>query len=127
MKAVDVMTPNVISVSPDTAVMQAVRLMLQHHISGLPVIASDGKLVGIVTEGDLLHRVELGTQRRRSRWLEFLIGSGRLADEYAHASGRKVHDVMTRDVHSVTESTPLVRSEERRVGKECRGRTAAEQ
>ena len=107
MKAADVMTPNVISVSPDAAVMQAVRLMLQHHVSGLPVIAADGKLVGIVSEGDLLHRVEIGTQRRRSRWLEFLIGPGRLADEYAHACGRKVHEVMTRDVHWVTEATPL--------------------
>jgi CBS domain-containing protein len=107
MKAADVMTPNVISVSPDAAVTQAVRIMLQHHISGLPVVAADGSLAGMVTEGDLLHRVELGTERRRSRWLEFLVGPGKLADEYAHASGRKVQEVMTRDVRSVTETTPL--------------------
>ena len=107
MKAADVMTPGVISVAPDAPVMQAVRIMLQHHISGLPVVDAGGGLVGIVTEGDLLHRVEIGTQRRRSRWLEFLIGSGRLADEYAHACGRKVSEVMTRDVQAVHEDTPL--------------------
>jgi CBS domain-containing protein len=107
MKAADVMTPSVISIAPDAPVMQAVRIMLQHHISGLPVVDAGGGLVGIVTEGDLLRRVELGTQRRRSRWLEFLIGPGQLADEYAHASGRKVSEVMTRDVQAVHEDTPL--------------------
>jgi CBS domain-containing protein len=107
MKAADVMTPNVVTVPPDAPITQAVRIMLQHHISGLPVVDAGGNLVGIVTEADLLHRVELGTQRRRSRWLEFLIGPGRLADEYTHASGRKVHEVMTRDVHAVNEDAPL--------------------
>ena len=59
--------------------MQAVRLMLQYRISGLPVVDAKGHLVGIVTEGDFLRRGEIGTQRRRARWLEFLIGPGRLA------------------------------------------------
>src|SRR5512134_2649192 len=103
MKASDVMTPTILSVPPDAALMQAVRLMLQHHISGLPVVDADGKLVGIITEGDLLRRVEIGTQRKRPRWLEFLIGPGRLATEYAHACGRKVHEVMTREVHTVSD------------------------
>jgi CBS-domain-containing membrane protein len=107
MKASDVMTPTILSVPPDAALMQAVRLMLQHHISGLPVVDAAGKLVGIVTEGDLLRRVEIGTQRKRPRWLEFLIGPGRLATEYAHASGRKVHEVMTREVHTVSDDAPL--------------------
>jgi hypothetical protein len=64
-------------------------------------------VVGIVTEGDFLRRAELGTQRRRPRWLEFLIGPGRLASEYVHACGRKVKEIMTPDPHTITEGTPL--------------------
>src|ERR1700680_2785853 len=107
MKARDVMTPRVISIETDAPIMQAVRLMLQTRISGLPVVGPKGELVGIVTEGDFLRRGEIGTQRRRTRWLEFLIGPGRLADEYVHASGRKVDEVMTREPFTITEDTPL--------------------
>jgi CBS domain-containing protein len=107
MKARDIMTPQVISVEADASVMQAVRLMLQNRISGLPVVGAKGELVGVVTEGDFLRRGELGTQRRRSRWLEFLVGPGRLADEYVRASGRKVNEVMTPDPVTITEDTPL--------------------
>jgi len=106
MKAADIMTTEVFSIPPDAPLMQAVRTMLQHRISGLPVVET-GKLVGIVTEGDLLRRIEIGTQRQRPRWLEFLIGPGRLASEYAHARGRKVREVMSREVHAVSERTPL--------------------
>jgi CBS domain-containing protein len=117
MKAADVMTRLVVSVTPETPVAEAVRLMLQDNISGLPVVDSGGRLIGIVTEGDFLRRVETGTERRRPRWLEFLIGPGRLADEYVHAHGRKVEEVMTRDVVTVAADTPLdevVRLMERR-------------
>ncbi len=107
MKVRDVMTPRVISIEPDAPIMRAVRLMLQNRISGLPVVGSNGELVGMVTEGDFLRRGELGTQRRRSRWLEFLIGPGRLADEYVHTQGRKVEEVMTREPVTVTEDAPL--------------------
>jgi CBS domain-containing protein len=107
MRAVDVMTVDPVSISPDESIVEAIRLMLQRKFSGLPVVDSAGALVGIVTEGDLLRRAETGTQRKRPRWIEFLIGSGRLANEYVHASGRKVHDVMTYDVQTVTEDTPL--------------------
>jgi CBS domain-containing protein len=95
MKAKDVMTTPVVTVEPGSTVAQAIRLMLQRKISGLPVVDA-GRLVGMVTEGDLLRRVETGTERRRPRWLEFLLGPGRLAEEYAHTHGRKVEDVMTR-------------------------------
>jgi CBS domain-containing protein len=107
MLAGDVMTRGVISVASDATAMQAVALMLKHEISGLPVVDESGAVVGIVTEGDFLRRAELGTQRRRPRWLEFLIGPGRLASEYVHACGRKVEDIMTRDPCTVTEWTPL--------------------
>jgi CBS domain-containing protein len=107
MKARDVMTSTVISVQPNATILQAARQMLQHHISGLPVIDHDGGLVGILSEGDFLRRRETSTERRRSRWLEFLMGPGRLAVEYSHSHGSKVAEVMTTDVHTVTEDTSL--------------------
>jgi CBS-domain-containing membrane protein len=107
MKAREVMTSPVVSVKADASIMTAIRLMLQNHISGLPVTGSEGELVGIVTEGDFLRRGEIGTQRRRSRWLEFLIGPGRWADEYVHARGCKVAEVMTPEVITITDDTPL--------------------
>jgi predicted transcriptional regulator len=81
--------------------------MLQRHISGLPVVDQKGRVVGIVTEGDFLRRAETGTQRRRPRWLEYLIGPGRLADEYTRSHGRKVSEIMTADPLTVTEETSL--------------------
>ena len=107
MKATDVMTREVVSIGPDASVLEAVRLMLQHKISGLPVIDAAGSLQGVVTEGDFLRRTETGTQRKRSRFVEFLLGPGRLATDYAHASGRRVGEVMTPDVRTVAEDAPL--------------------
>jgi CBS domain-containing protein len=117
MKARDVMTWPVISVEPNASVLETVRIMLQRHISGLPVIDKEGHLVGMVTEGDFLRRAETGTQRRRPRWLEYLLGPGRLAQEYTHSHGRKVHEIMTTDPLTVGEGTPLdeiVRAMEKR-------------
>jgi CBS domain-containing protein len=107
MNAGDVMTQSTVTVDPDASIMYAIQLMLKRRISGLPVIDNTGGLVGILTEGDLLRRVELGTQKRRPRWIEFLIGPGRLASEYVNACGRKVHEVMTTPVHTITEDSSL--------------------
>ncbi len=106
MNASDVMTRNVVSIAPDATVLQAARMMLEHHISGLPVV-DDGKLVGIVSEGDFLRRQETQTQRRRSRWLEFLMGPGRMAEEYTRTHGSKVSEVMTTTLQTVEENTSL--------------------
>lgn len=106
MKASDVMTRNVVTVGRETSVAQAIRLMLDHNISGLPVL-HDGKVVGILTEGDLLRRSETGTERYRPRWLEILMGPGRMAGEYVRTHGRKVEAIMTTDLISVTGDTPL--------------------
>ena len=103
MRVKDVMTPKVISVGVDETVVNAARLMLQQQISGLPVVDKKGELVGIVTEGDFLRRGELGTQRRRPKWLEFLLGPGKLAQEYVHASSKKIEDVMTPDPRTIGE------------------------
>jgi len=107
MKAHDVMTWGAITVGPDESVTCAVQLMLQNKISGLPVVDDEGEFVGIVTEGDFLRRGELGTQRQRPRWLEFLLGPGRLAAEYVQASGQKVAQVMTREAKTITPETPI--------------------
>jgi CBS domain-containing protein len=107
MKAKDVMTADVLTVTEDASVLEAIRLMLQRRISGLPVVDASGTPVGMVTEGDLLRRAEIGTERHHARWIEFLAGPGRGADEYAHAHGRKVRDVMTREVHTVPEHAAL--------------------
>lgn len=107
MQVRDVMTRNVISVGTHQSVLEAAQLMLDNRISGLPVVDAAGKLVGIVTEGDFLRRGEIGTQRQRPKWLEFVLGPGRLASEYVHASGRKVEEVMTPDPYTVTEDDSL--------------------
>jgi len=107
MLAGDVMTREAISVASDASAIQAGTLMLKHQISGLPVVDSIGILLGIISEGDFLRRAELGTQRRRPRWLAFLIGPRRLASEYVHACGRKVKEIMTPNPYTVTEATPV--------------------
>lgn len=101
MKVSDIMTHPVITVTPETTIGEAAELMLGQRVSGLPVVSPAGAVVGIVTEGDLLRRAETGTERRRARWLEFLIAPGRLASEYAHANGRQVGEVMTDTVVTV--------------------------
>lgn len=101
MKVSDIMTHPVITVAPQMTIGEAAELLIRHRISGLPVVNAAGEVAGIVTEGDLLRRAETGTERRRARWLEFLIAPGRLASEYAQANGRRVGEVMTDAVVSV--------------------------
>jgi CBS domain-containing protein len=103
----DVMTRKVLSVAPDETVEQAANLMLRHGISGLFVVDSKGTLVGVVTEGDLLRRDELGTERHRPWWLRVLVSPGRQALDFTRAHGRKVSDVMTPEVIGVSSNTPL--------------------
>ena len=107
MKVKDIMTWPVFSVAPESNVLPAVQMMLKQKISGLPVVDADGKLVGIVTEGDFLRRAETATERHRARWLQFLVGPGRLADEYVHTHTRKIADVMTTEPITVNEDTPV--------------------
>jgi CBS domain-containing protein len=103
--------PNVVAIDAGDSIYTAIRLMLKKGISGLPVVESGPldtrRLVGIVTEGDFLRRRETKTLHRRPRWLEFLIGPGKLAEEYVRASSRKIVDVMTSPAVSVTEETPV--------------------
>jgi CBS domain-containing protein len=107
MRAHQVMTHNVITVTPETSIADAANVMLTNRISGLPVLDRSGALVGIVSEGDFLRRTEIGTQRKRPRWLQFFTSTGRLADDFVAERGRKVEDVMTRDPVTVHEETRL--------------------
>jgi CBS domain-containing protein len=107
MIASDVMTRSVISVAPDATVAQAVELMLERGISGLFVVDAAGTLAGVVTEGDLLRRDELDTERRRSWWLRLIASPGRQAADFTRTHGRKVADVMTHDVIAVNADAPL--------------------
>jgi CBS domain-containing protein len=107
MRAHQIMTKDVVTVGPEISIVEASRLMLDHHISGLPVLDAHGRLVGIISEGDFLRRSEIGTQRRRPRWLQFLVGPVREAQEFVRQSGRKVGEIMTADPVTVGEDTPL--------------------
>ena len=107
MRAHQIMTRRVITVTPETMIVDAAKTMLQHRVSGLPVIDSAGTLVGIVSEGDFIHRGEIGTQRKRPRFLRFILGSGREAADYVHEHGRKVAEIMTPEPLTITEGTPL--------------------
>jgi CBS domain-containing protein len=105
MRAHQIMTRSVISITPDATILEAAKTMLRHHVSGLPVVDAAGKLVGIVSEGDFIRRNEIGTQRRRGRWLTFLLGDS-VAD-YIREHGRKISDVMTSEPITVTEDATL--------------------
>ena len=107
MKVRDVMTYGVISVPESASIAEAVETMLRSRVSALFVFDADHALSGILSEGDLLRRSELGSEPKRPYWLELLIGSGRLADAYAHEHGRKAGEVMTRDVETITEDAEL--------------------
>ena len=107
MIVADVMTRNCITVAPDATVEEAVNLMLSRHISGLFVVDKAGELAGVVTEGDLLRRDELGTQRHRPWWLRLLASPARQAADFTRANARHVRDVMTEDVLSIAQDAPL--------------------
>jgi len=107
MRAHQIMTRDVITVTPHTTIEEAAKIMLETHISGLPVMDDAGKLVGIVSESDFLRRSEIGTGRKRPAWLRFFLGPGKAASEFVHERGRKVEDVMTQDPITVGEETPL--------------------
>jgi CBS-domain-containing membrane protein len=107
MNASDVMVTNVITVGPEASVHDVARILLDARISGLPVVSKTGELLGIVSEGDLMHRVEAGTGRRRSWWLAAFFGKEALAAEFVKEHARRVTDVMTRDVITAAPDTSL--------------------
>jgi len=107
MHAIDVMVRDVVTVRPDTEVADAVKLLAEHDVSALPVVDGEGNLLGILSEADLIHRVEIGTEKHRPWWLEAVTGASKLAEEFAKSHGKKVGEIMTTDVVSVSEDTSL--------------------
>jgi CBS domain-containing protein len=105
MRAHQIMTRSVITIAPDATILEAAKTMLQHHVSGLPVVDAAGKLLGIVSEGDFIRRSEIGTPRKRGRWLKVLLGDS--AVDYVREHGRRVSDVMTGDPVTITEDATL--------------------
>lgn len=107
IRARELMSGNVVTIGADAPVKDAIATMLSHRISGLPVVESQGKLVGIVSEGDFLRRAEIGTEKKRGRWLSFLAGTDRVALDFARQHGRKVSEIMTPDPVTIDENTSL--------------------
>jgi CBS domain-containing protein len=97
----------VVSITPGAPILEAIGRMISHQVSGMPVIDADGKLAGMITEGDFLHRAETHTEAPRRRWLELLLGPGSRAEEYSRSHGRSVQDVMSPNVITVDAEAPL--------------------
>lgn len=107
MRAHQIMTRKVVSVTPEHTVLQAANLMLRNHVSGLPVIDKAGTVVGIVSEGDFLRRSEIGTLRKPNRLLSLIFGHGDAAEDYVREHGRKISEVMTPSPITISEDASL--------------------
>ena len=107
MRAIDVMTSEVVTVSDNASVAAVAKLLAERSISAVPVVDAANRVIGMVSEGDLLHRTETGTERRRSLWLDMLASTNQLAGDYIKSHSGLVKDVMTRDVISVSDTTPV--------------------
>jgi CBS domain-containing protein len=107
MRARDVMVRDVVTVTADTDIDDAIKLLVEHDISALPVVDGQANMVGIISEADLIQRPEIGAERQRPWWLEAVTGAATLADEFAKAHGKKVGEMMTQNVVSANEDTPL--------------------
>ena len=101
------MTKPVVTATPDLPVLDVVELMLKHHISALPVVSSDGTLVGLISEGDLIRRSEIGARDYSSWWLAAIGGKVRLAEEFVKTHGMQAAEIMTRDVVTIPETSPV--------------------
>jgi CBS domain-containing protein len=107
MNAADIMTHAVVSVDPDLPLAEVSKLMLGRGISAVCVVGREGKLVGIVSEGDLLRRTEIKTEKKRSWWLRLVAGDDELASDYVKCRGRKARDVMSGAPVTVSEEAPV--------------------
>ena len=109
MQARDIMTIDVETISPETSMQDIVRSLMARNISAVPVVDGKGEVVGIVSEGDLIRRQEIGTDAHPSWWLGWLLSVEELAERYAKAHGLQARELMTTPVISVEEDTPIAR------------------
>jgi len=107
MRVRDLMTYGAIGVPETATLAEAVETLLRSRVSALLVFDAEHALVGVLSEGDLLRRAELGTENRRAHWLEFLLNGGRLAEAYAQTHGRVVSEIMTSNVKTISEDADL--------------------
>lgn len=107
MQARDVMTPNVVTVSPDAPVPEIARLLVERRISAVAVLGDDGAVAGVVSEGDLIRRPELGTDQPHSRWLRFLLSPEDEARDFVKTHGLRARDVMSRPALGVAADASL--------------------
>ena len=101
------MVHDVVTIGPEEDVSKAVKLVVDHDISALPVVDDERRVIGILSEADLLHRDKIGTEQHRAWWLEAVTPASVLALDYAKSHGRKVAEVMSEDIISADENTPL--------------------
>lgn len=107
MRAHQIMSRHVVTVGVDASVADAIATMLEHRIGGLPVVDALGRLVGIVSEGDFIRRAEIGTERKRGRWLTLLAGTDRIAIDFTRSHGRRIGEIMTANPITISQDTPL--------------------
>jgi CBS-domain-containing membrane protein len=107
MKARDVMVAPVITVKSHSTVKEVAKTLVDRRISAVPVVDDAGKLVGIISEGDLMHRAEMGTERRYQWWPRLVKGDVSLLFGYIKAHARRAADIMTQNVFTATPETPL--------------------
>ncbi|MFV2035842.1 MAG: CBS domain-containing protein, partial [Halocynthiibacter sp.] len=107
MQAHDIMTKNVVTATPDTSVDQVAALMIEHDISAVPIVDENGAIAGLISEGDLMRRVEGAAQQPKSWWLSFFAGSEKTATDFIVQRGRHARDIMTRDVETVAPDQPV--------------------
>jgi CBS domain-containing protein len=107
MNAMDVMVQNVVTVKPDDDIAHVIKLLTEHDISALPVVDEEGRVIGVISEADLIRREEIGTEKHRPWWLEALTPASILAEEFAKSHGRRVAEIMSTNIVSASEDTPL--------------------
>ncbi len=120
MRVKDVMTPAVIGVPENASLWEALNLMVSRKVSALFVRDGTGAPVGVLSEGDLMRRAEFGAETQRPRWLEFLIGGGRAARDYARSHGRRVDEIMTRGIISIDAGEDIREAVDLMLGKKVR-------
>jgi CBS domain-containing protein len=107
MKAADIMVKEVVTVGPEALVKEIAALMLERRISGLPVVDGGGRILGVVSEGDLIRRPEIETDRVKLGWLRLLVSDEARARDFVKHHGRTAREVMTQPAITVAADAPL--------------------
>ncbi len=107
MEAQDIMTRDVVTVGPDATVQEIAQLLVDRHVSAAPVVDAAGALLGIVSEGDLVRRLEIAGERQPSWWLAMISDPGERAKDYVKTHAQKASEIMTKNVATVNEATSV--------------------